>query len=200
MLASIIAECIRVGILTQDIIRKYPLQNGNLAVVLKVYALYVRLPFVFDYKNLEEYKEYKLYLTETGYAWIINEFKKYTLIYLRSTFPHLFANLKSIEHINGYTGLNNLKGLTGVNYLAGTKGGALLVRKQGTRTFEETFDTLLEARKEVLNLSRFYPIENFILYRTGYRNGVYYKNKVQLILESNRRGVPVNLPHLKGNV
>jgi hypothetical protein len=200
MLDSIVEQCIQVGILTKDKVKKYPLQNGNLAVVLKIYAMYVRLPFVFNYKQLKEYKNYKLYLTDTGYSWVINEFKKYTLLYLRSAFPHLFANLNNLDNIDTYKSLNNFKGITGVNYLAGTKGGALLIRRQGTHTFEETFDTLLEARKEILNLSRFFSIENFVLYRTGYRNGVYYKNKIPLILESNRRGVPVNLPHLKGKV
>jgi hypothetical protein len=193
-----IDQCITVGILTTEKIRKYPLRPGNIAVVLKTYSLHSKLPFTLDNNDVSIYDGYVLYLTKDGYNWIIQEFKKYTLIFLRSSFQHLFANLKSVEKLEEHNGLNNLKGITGINYKEGTLNGAILIRKQGVRTHELYFTTLAEARKEVINLTRFYPIENFTLYRTGKVKGVYYKQKVPLILESNRRGVPVNLPHLKG--
>jgi hypothetical protein len=158
------------------------------------------LPFTLDNNDISIYDNYKLYLTEDGYRWLIDEFKKYTLVFLRSTFQHVFANLNDISKINNYKGLNNFKGISGINYKAGTKSGAVLVRKQGARVHELFFTTLTEARKEVINLTRFYPVEDFILYLVTNSKGVYYKQKVPLILESNRRGVPVNLPHLKGKL
>jgi hypothetical protein len=198
LVAKYIDQCITVGILTPEKIRKYPLKEGNIGVVLKAYALHSRLPFALDNSDVSIYQGYNLYLTKDGYKWLINEFKSFTLAYLRSAFQHVFINLNDIKSIDKYEGLNNFKGLSGINYKVGTLNGAILVREQGVRKHELYFTTLAEARKEVLNLSRFYPIENFTLYRTGEIKGVYYKQKVPLILESNRRGVPVNLPHLKG--
>ena len=191
-------QCITVGILTTEKIRKYPLRPGNIAVVLKAYALYSKLPFTLDNNDVSIYDGYVLYLTKAGYDWIIQEFKKYTLVFLRSGFQHLFVNLKSVEQLENHNGLNNLKGIAGINYKEGTVNGAILIRKQGVRTHELYFTTLAEARKEVISLTRFYPIENFTLYRMSKSKGVYYKQKVPLILESNRRGVAINLPHLKG--
>jgi len=191
-------QCITVGILTTEKIRKYPLRPGNVAVVLKAYALYSKLPFTLDNNDVSIYDGYVLYLTKAGYDWIIQEFKKYTLVFLRSGFQHLFVNLKSVEQLENHNGLNNLKGIAGINYKEGTVNGAILIRKQGVRTHELYFTTLAEARKEVISLTRFYPIENFTLYRMSKSKGVYYKQKVPLILESNRRGVAINLPHLKG--
>jgi len=195
-----IDQCITIGILTPEQTRKYPLRSGNIAVVLKAYALHSKLPFTLDNNDVSIYDNYKLYLTEDGYRWLIDEFKKYTLIFLRSTFQHLFVNLKSINDLEKHNGLNNLKGITGVNYKEGTLNGALLIQKQGVRTHELYFTTLAEARQEVINLTRFYPIENFILYRMSKSKGVYYKQRVPLILEANRRGVSINLPHLKGKL
>jgi hypothetical protein len=195
-----IDQCITIGILTPEQIKKYPLRSGNVAVVLKAYALHSKLPFTLDNNDISIYNDYKLYLTKDGYDWLINEFKKYTLVFLRSTFQHLFVNLKYLNDLEKHNGLNNLKGITGVNYKQGTLNGALLVQKQGVRMQELYFTTLAKARQEVINLTRFYPIENFILYRMSKSKGVYYKQKVPLILESNRRGMAINLPHLKGKV
>jgi len=195
-----INQCITVGILTPEKIRKYPLRPGNIAVVLKAYALHSKLPFTLDNNDISIYNGYVLYLTKDGYNWIIQEFKKYTLVFLRSGFQHLFVNLKSVEKLEEHNGLNNLKGVTGINYKEGTLNGAVLIRKQGVRTHELYFTTLAEAREEVINLTRFYPVEDFTLYRMSKSKGVYYKQKVPLILESNRRGVSVNLPHLKGKL
>ena len=191
-------QCMTADILTVEKVRQYPLRPGNLGVVLKLYSLYAKLPFVFDNMDISVYEDKNMYLTPSGYNWLINEFKKYTLAYLRSTFKHVFANLKNIEEINQYKGLNNFKGIVGENYKAGTLSGAILVREYGIKKYEWSFTTLAEAREEVINLTRFYPVEQFTLYRTRKSKGVYYKQKVPLILESNRRGVPVNLPHLKG--
>jgi hypothetical protein len=196
-----IDQCIRIGLLTSKKLRKYPLRSANLAVFVKVYALFAKLPFVLDVSNLNNFDEYKLYLTEDGLAWLIHQFKQYSLSFLRTTFQFVFSNLKDLKDIDTYEGLNNFKGITGVNYKAGTKNKALLIRQVGVRKLEYEFNTLVEARKEVLSLTRYYPLTQFTLYLIGKtKKGVYYKQKVPLVLESNRRGVPVNLPHLKGKV
>lgn len=196
-----IDQCIRIGLLTYNKIRKYPLRPGNLAVVIKVYALHIKQAFEINNQNISLYGNYNLYLTDIGLEWIINQFKSYTFYFLRSTFPHVFANLKNIKDIETYLGLNNFKGKVGENHKVGTKNKAVLVRTFGVNKIEYMFDTLVEARKEVLSLSRYYPLEQFTLYYLfKNKKGVYYKQKAPLIMESNRRGVPVNLPHLKGKL
>jgi hypothetical protein len=197
---SYITQCVNAGILTEEKIKSYKLKPGSLAVILKVYALYNKIPFVFNAQTFAEYKNYNLFLTDEGYVWLINEFKKYTLSFLRSTFSHIFLRLNDLNKLESYNGLNNFKGISGTNYKAGTKSSAVLLRKQGARVHELFFTTLAEARKEVINLTRFYPVEDFNLYLVTNSKGVYYRQKVPLILESNRRGVPVNLPHLKGKL
>ena len=179
----------------EEKIRKYKLKPGNLAVILKVFALYNKIPFEYNTHDLStDYLNYDLYLTKHGYEWLITEFKKYTLPYLRTTFSHIFLRLNDLERLDNYNGLNNFKGTSGANYKAGTKASAILIRKQGVRTHELYFTTLAEARQEVINLTRFYPVENFTLYLVS-KN---VKQKVPLILETNRRGMAINLPHLKG--
>jgi hypothetical protein len=196
-----IDQCLRIGLLTKEKIRKYPLRAANLVIVVKVYALHAKLPFTIDTKNIHLFENEKLYLTEVGLQWLMNEFKKYTLPYLRSTFQYIFPNLKDIKDIDTYDGTNNFKGITGINYKAGTTNKAVLVRSKGASVKQFEFINLVEARKELLSLTRFYPLEEFTLYRTGTDSkGVYYRHKVPLILESNRRGTAINLPHLKGKV
>jgi len=202
-----IAQCIDIGILTTASIRKYPLRSGNIAVVLKAYALNAKLPFEIDNNNLDVYESYRLFLTEKGLAWLINEFKKYTPAFLRTGFNYAFsiASQADIDNIDNYVGLNNFKGLIGINYKQGTQNKALLVRQYGKNNklrVETMFDTLVDARKEVLHLTRYYPAEQFTLYRLSKekKNGVYYKKKVPLFLTENRRGSTMNLPHLKGKL
>jgi hypothetical protein len=204
---ELIEKCKSTGILTEASIRKYPLRSGNIAVVLKAYALKLRMPFIIETINLKELDVYKLYLTPEGFDWLINEFKGYTLAFLRTGFQFVFskAGVKDLKDIESYQGLNNFKGLVGINYKVGTMYPAVLVRKYGkndSMELETKYDTLAEARKDVLHLTRFYPADQFTLYRLSLskQNGVYYKHKVPLFLEENRRGVPINLPHLKGKV
>lgn len=204
---ELIEKCKSTGILTEASIRKYPLRSGNIAVVLKAYALKLRMPFIIEASKLTELDVYRLYMTDAGLDWLINEFKGYTLAFLRTGFQFVFSNagVKDLENIEEYQGLNNFKGLIGVNYKVGTMHPAVLVRKygkNGSMELETKYDTLAEARKDVLHLTRFYPADQFTLYRLSLnkKNGVYYKHKVPLFLEENRRGLTVNLPHLKGHV
>lgn len=195
---SYITQCLNIGILTKEKIKKYKLKPGSLVVILKVYALYNKIPFEYSSHTFKEYQNYSFFLTDQGYIWLINEFKKYTLLFLRSKFSHIFLRLNDLNKLESYNGLNNFKGISGVNYKAGTISGAILLHKQGVHVSETSFKTLAEARKEVISLTRFYPVENFTLYLIANHKDVYYKQKVPLILGANRRGVPVNLPHLKG--
>jgi hypothetical protein len=195
-----IDQCIAIGLLTKEKIRKFPLRSASIAVILKTYALYNKLPFTINTKKLNIFDDYKLYLTFEGYLWVINEFKKYSLTFLKNTFQFVFSNLEDIKDLENCVGLNNLKGVSGVNYKVGTINSAVLIRQKGLIKKEYVYKTLAEARKDVLNLTRFYPAEQFTLYRTGKTKGVYYKQKVPLILESNRRGMSSILPHLKGKV
>lgn len=200
LVESYIIECLNAGFLTKEKIKDYKLKPGNIAVVLKVYALYSKIPFEYDTRNINHYQDYNLFLTDAGYTWLINEFKKYTLSFLRSTFSHVFLRLKNLNELEKYNGLNNFKGISGINYKVGTKSSAILIRQQGVHKHELFFSTLAEARKEVINLTRFYPVEQFTLFTVSNVEGMYYRQKVPLILKTNRRGVPVNLPHLKGKV
>ena len=204
---ELIEKCKSTGILTEASIRKYPLRSGNIAVVLKAYALKLRMPFIIDTVNLEELDVYRLYLTDVGLEWLINEFKGYTLAFLRTGFQFVFSNagVKDLENLESYRGLSNFKGLSGINFKIGQRNPAVLIRsygKNGLMKLETKYDTLAEARKDVLHLTRFYPAEQFTLYRLAKSKskGVYLKHKVPLFLEENRRGVSVNLPHLKGHV
>jgi len=202
---ELIEKCKSTGILTEASIRKYPLRSGNIAVVLKAYALKTRMPFIIETLNLTQLDVYKLYLTPEGLDWLINEFKVYTLAFLKTGFQFVFSNasVKDLENIDHYSGLNNFKGISGINFKMGTRNPALLVRRYGKNNkmiLETQYDTLVDARKDVLHLTRFYPAEEFTLYRLAKSKskGIYLKHKVPLFLKENRRGVSVNLPHLKG--
>jgi hypothetical protein len=201
-----VSQCITTGILTTDRIRKYPLRPSSIAVVVKAFALKARMPFEIDAHKVNEFDTYRLYLTDKGLAWLLNEFKQYTLVFLRSTFQYVFsqATPKDIENLEQYQGLNNFRGIVGVNYKAGATHPALIVREYGKNNklkTETQYNTLVDARQELLHLTRFYPIEQFKLFRLiKTKKGTYTRSSVPLFLETNRRGVPVNLPHLKGKV
>lgn len=113
-------------------------------------------------------------------------------------FKFVFSNAteEDIDKVT-YQGYNNFRGITGDKPKAGTKQKAVLVHKDK----EYTFETLREARKEVLMLSRFYPIDEFTLYRvrklTKKGKPTYYREKVKIILEPTKRGRNSNLPHLR---
>ena len=193
-----VEKCIKVGILTKDSIRKYPLRNANLAVVLKSFATQVNVPYTISKAGYDVLDDYRLYLTAGGLDWLLDFFGAHSLAYLRSIYTFVFANAAKYDVINpNYQGYNNFLGITGDRPKAGTKQAAILMH--GKKRYN--FDTLREARKEVLLLSRFYPIDEFILYRIRKltKNGkvTHYKEKVRLILPPNRRGLNSNLPHLR---
>jgi hypothetical protein len=192
-----ITRCIDIGILTKKKIHEYPLRNANLAMVLKAYAVSTHKPYTVD-KNFEVLDDHKLYLTDGGFEWLLATFSMHSLQYLRSTFHFVFSNATEDDIDNPkYMGYNNFRGITGDRPKAGTKQKAVLVHTQGKLVKEYRFDTLREARKELLMLSRFYPIDEFTLYRIRKNKGSTYRSEVRTVLPENKRGAVSNLPHLR---
>ena len=187
-----ISKCVELGILCVTPFRKYPLRPFNLAVVLKVYALSSRLPYSINHTRLKEIDHHLYYLTDAGLEWLYQSFSQWSLDFLRSTFASLFAKATpdDLKNLSGFSGLANFRGETGVRPKAGSKQGAMLVRVDGKRKQTFKFDTLHEARAEFLSLSRFYPIDQFKLYRLS-KKGSY--KEVQLILQPSKRGLGNNL-------
>lgn len=193
-----VSTCITLGILTEEDIRKYPLRNTNLGIVLKVYANAAHKPYTLSPDVYVELERYTLYLTDDGLDWLLEEFQKHSLRFLRRTYKFVFINAtaKDVTDRN-YIGYRNFCGLVGDRPQAGTKQAAVLVRTVGPHVREYPFDTLKEARKELMNLSRFYPLEQFTLYRirknTKKGKVLYYRAKVPLLVEKGQRGA-----HLRG--
>lgn len=185
--------CRRIGILTTEKMRKYPLRKANLAMILKAYAIIAKLPYEINHKRFKELPDDELYLTDRGWTWLLEVFNRHSLDYLKSTFHVIFMNATEEDVINeDYEMYSNFRGLTGVKQKAGTKQKAVLIRNVGRSKHEFPFETLREARAELLRLSRFYPLDEFELYRirkNTKNNKVYhYRSKVPLVLESNNRG------------
>lgn len=192
-----INKCKELGILTDEPIRKFPLRSANLAIVLKAYAITAHLPYGIDNRSFHILDDYKLYLTDDGLEWLIQTFKQFSFPYLRSTFQFVFsgATKDDIDNVN-YFGYGNFRGITGEKPKAGTKQKAILVRsygKNGKIKKEFPFDTIREARQAVLELTRFYPMEQFKLFRirTQKKNGKEYtfRSEIPLILEKSKRGL-----------
>lgn len=199
-----VAKCKELGILTDDSIRKYPLRAANLAMVLKAYATDTNQPYTLNNQRYSEvFSDFALYLTEGGLEWLFDFFTRHSLSFLKSTFQFLFTNATQFEvdHPETYAGFNNLRGTVGDRPKAGTKQGAILVRTCGNLKKTYTFDSILEAREEFFNISRYYPVEEFTLYRVRklLKKGktTYYKEQIPLILPPSRRGLAVNLPNVR---
>lgn len=199
-----IAKCKALGVLTDEKIRKYPLRAANLAMVLKAYAVDTNQAYTLNNLKYDEvFSEYELYLTEGGLEWIFDFFKRHGLAFLRTVFQFMFANATDFEvqHPETYAGFNNLRGTVGDKQKAGTKQAAILERLVGRVKKQYHFTTLREAREEFFRLSRYYPIEEFTLYRIRKltKNGreTHYKEKVPLLLPESRRGRVVNLPNVR---
>jgi len=202
-----IEKCKEIGILTEDKIRKYPLRDANLVFVLKAFAIDTNRPFTIHSTNFDIVTDHELYLTDGGLAWLFDFFGTHSYQYLKSVFSFVFtqASEKDITDFENYQGYSNFKGLTGVRPKAGTKQRAVLVHTFGPvnnkQTVEYKFNNLNDARTEVLMLTRYYPIEEFTLYRirklTKRGKVYYYRNEIPLFLEESKRGMNTNLPHLR---
>lgn len=203
MHAPLILDCLRLGILTETPHRKYPLRAANLSAVLKAYAIEARMPYTLNVRNLQELSDYKLYLTDEGLEWLYDVFKQHSLPFLRSAFQFVFSSATEddVQNPEQYAGFNNFRGTIGERPKAGTKQKAVLVRKVGKALREYKFDSIREARAEFFNLSRFFPVDQFKLYRirkeTRNKTPSYYREELPLIFKESKRGMVGNLPHLK---
>lgn len=201
-----ILRCVALGILTDKSPRKYPLRAANLALVLKAYAIAMHLPYTINNQRYDLMEGYTYYLTEGGYEWLMNFFQQYSLPYLRSTFHFLFANATKVDIDNPeqYQAYNNFRGTVGERPKAGTKQKAVLVRTYKNMKKEYHFDTIAEARQELLMLTRYFPLNEFTLYRvrknTRAEGVTYYRSEIPLLIEKSGRGTAVNLPHVRGQL
>lgn len=201
--AKYIERCIIVGILTKEEIHKYPLRSANLAMVLKAYAVASHQPYDLSKGSYALLDPYKLYLTEEGFDWLLGVFNSHSFRFLRRTFPFVFTMAKRDDVSDpNYQGYRNFRGLIGDRPKAGTKQGAVLVRTYGRnneRTQEFKFKTLKKAREELVRFLRFYPPEEFTLYRLKKQKVggkyKYYRSEVPLMLEENNRGIALRGSH-----
>lgn len=187
-----ILKCLDLGILCQDNIRQYPLRPFSLVLVLKLYALSARLPYEVNHTRLDKITQQAYYLTDSGLSWLYENLRQYPLPFLRSHFGNLFstATEEDLKHLDQYSRLANFRGTTGARPKAGTKQAAMLVRFVGRCRREYKYDSLRAARCDLINLSRFYSLQEFKLYRLSC-NGCY--TEVPLVLKPNKRGVIDNL-------
>lgn len=197
-----IQRCIEAGVLTKEPIWKYPLRPANLAMVLKTYAVATNRPYDVSNQKYHLLSHHKLYLTAAGFEWACSVYKSHTLGYLRTAFPFLFsrADERSLDHPEKYVGFRNMRGEIGERPKAGSKSRAVLVRRYGKDNKlvrEYIYDTLHEARDAIPHILSVYPPEQFTLYRLKKVKGKEYRERVALILGPSRRGVAVNLPHIK---
>jgi len=170
-------------------------------MVLKLYATSSRQPYTIT-NAYEVLDRYTYYLTEGGFDWLLYTFDKHSLAFLRSNFHGIFVRATKEDILDPqYQGYANFRGDKGDRPKAGTKQKAILIHQRGRAEKEYKFDTLKEARETVNELARFYPLEEFTLYRirklTKKGKATYYKEKVRLVLPPNRRGAHTNLPHLR---
>lgn len=178
-------DCLRLGILTEVKIYKYPLRSANLAVILKAYANETHQPYEIKTSYYYVLSDYSLYLTPSGFEWLLYTFQKHSLEFLRATYGFVFSKAKESDITNvNYIYYNNFRGVTGDRPKAGSKQKAVLVRiiKRAKREFH--FNSLREARDAFMNFSRFYPTEEFKLYRIKKD----CREEVPLILPPNKRG------------
>lgn len=182
-----IDECVDLGILTYKKVRKYPLRSANLFMVLKAHAIETHQPYTVDAtKKTDE----KLYLTDAGLTWLYHVFTQRDLTFLRSVFQFVFSKATEydLKHIDKYEGMKNFKGLSGERPKAGTKQKALLIRTRKKVKQEFHFDNIREARQEILHLTRFYPADEFKLYRIRTTKRGTFKEEIPLIIGATNRG------------
>jgi hypothetical protein len=184
-----VAECLRVGILTEEKIREYPLRPANLAMLLKLYAIETQKPYGIDVLRFSELDRYVLYMTDDGLEWMIRSLKNHSIEFLQRTLQFMFLGIDSVDELP----LTNFKGEKGIKPKAGTRQAAVLVRHHKRARREFHFETLREARAELLKLTRFYPIDEFKLYRVrkDTRGGktTYYREEVRTVLPPSKRGI-----------
>jgi hypothetical protein len=187
-----LVKCLEFGILTKEKIRKYPLRQANLAIVLKTYAVKTNQPYDLTSQRYDIIPE-GYYLTEAGFLWLLDVYSEYSVEFLKRTFPFTFVTLKSKEHLDpSFSGYANFRGDRGDKPPTGTKQKAILVHRYKRAFKEYHFDTIKEARERLFELSSIYPVTDFLLYRVRKlnKNGkeTFYKEKIPTFIEKSDRG------------
>jgi len=187
-----LVKCLEFGILTKEKIRKYPLLQANLAMVLKAYAVKTNRPYDLTSQRYDIMpKDY--YLTEVGLLWLLEIFSECSVEFLKRTFPFVFIKLKDKEHLDlSFSGYANFRGERGEKNPTGVKQKAVLVHKHKRAFKEYHYNNIKEAREALFNLSAIYPISDFTLYRVRKLNKkgkeTFYREKIPTIIENSARG------------
>lgn len=173
-------QCKDEGILTEELIRKFPLTLSNLHVVLKMYAVENHIPYTY---KLEKGIPTTYYLTDKGLEYFYNFFKTHTFKYCRSLFSQLLIHAQEGFDPESYPYFSNFRGTDGIHNVAGTKQKAMIIRtvKRCQRKFY--FDSIKDARDTLRIWLTQYPIEEFKLYRIREQKGTTFKEEIPLIIE-----------------
>lgn len=156
---------------------------ANLHVMLKIYAINNNLAYTYSRNNTKGVvTEY--YVTDKGLEMLYDFIKSHSLEYCRSMFSYLFvrATEEHHQHPETYAYLNNFRGTIGHKGDGyGTKQKAMIVRKVRRCERVYNFDSIKEARAQLMIWLTAYPIEEFTLYRIRTQKGVTFKEKLPLI-------------------
>lgn len=145
------------GILTTETLYKYPLRASSYATVCKAYSLEHGLSYTLNYQQLPKLTE-KYYLTPEGVEWLMKHFAKYSDEFLRSVYtPYFMRDDKAL--------LKNFYGVSGERPKRGSKQKAMVVHQHKRVRKEYHFEQLRLARQFIFDNARFYPLEEFTLYR-----------------------------------
>lgn len=145
------------GLLTTETLYKYPLRASSYATICKAYSLEHGLSYTLNYQQLPKLTE-KYYLTPKGITWLMEHFAKYSSEFLRSVYtPYFMRNDKTL--------LNNFYGISGERPKQGSKQKAMVVHQHKRVRKEYHFDQLRHARQFIFDNAKFYPLEEFTLYR-----------------------------------
>ena len=170
--------------------RKYPLREYNLRVICKCYAMFFNIPYLFDANDVGgQFTD--CYMTDYGLNWFYNFLRSKTIPFLKSVLPHLFSRIPAdTTHLDYETCsvFNNFRGTVGVKRRAGTLQRAMVERrvKRCTRKYE--FDSIAEARKQLMLWLRYYPADEFTLYRVREQRGYTVREQIPLVVDNGNRG------------
>lgn len=170
--------------------RKYPLREYNFRVICKCYAMFFNIPYLFDITDVGgQFTD--CYMTDYGLNWFYNFLRSKDIPYLKTIFPHLFIRIPAdTTHLDYATCsvFNNFRGVTGVKRRAGTLQRAMVERrvKRCTRKYE--FDSIAEARQQLMLWLRYYPAEEFTLYRVREQKGYTIREQIPLVVDNSKRG------------
>lgn len=162
-------------------------------MVAKVYAMHIHQSYDYHHLNIPQNKNTDYYMTDEGIDWFFTVLESKPFDLLRGLFSIRFTNIKEGDDLRTAPGFGNIKGISGVVPKAGSKQKAMLIHKVKRCERKYYFDSLVEAREEVKRLLKYYPPEEFKLYRIcedKYKDRVHHvRREVKLILDLSNRGV-----------